>query len=157
MQKIKRYRPEEIPAAKPPSDMEKNIASLRMIRKSRLDRKEAEYRKMVNKLNTAKSDLDAAATAIDDIKRSTTEEKQILQEKNLSALTTQSNLQRWFDRENQLDDLVIDATYRKKNEIKRVLEIEREVKDAKAVYQKALLGIEKLDILQHELSLANED
>ncbi len=157
MLKAKRHRPEPVAPPKPPSDMEKNIKSLRAIRQMRLERLEAEYRKLASQLTDYQKKLKDAADAIDNVKKEVAQKKSELKEKHLSATFKQSDLQRWFYEENQLDDLVIEAVYKEKKEREQVAEIEKQVMESKEIYRKAQLGIEKLDILEEELRLTEED
>ena len=76
-----RYRPEAEAPPIPKSDMERHIDSLRIIRKGRLDRKEADYRKTVNQYNMAKKAVTDAEKEIEKTRKNTANEKNNMSKK----------------------------------------------------------------------------
>jgi len=152
-----RYRPEAEAAPTPKSDMEKNIDGLRIIRKGRLDRKEADYRRAVNQYNTAKKAVTDAEKEIEETRQNTTNEKNKMLKENLNLQMTQSSLYQWMERENHLDDMITKSIQHKESKEKDRLSFKKVMDAKKQDYDKALRGIEKLDILKEEIRLENAD
>lgn len=152
-----KHRPEAEAPPAPKSDMEKNIDSLRIIRKGRLDKKEAEYRKMVNQYNTAKKAVNDAEKKIEKNRKDTADEKSTMSKNNINLRMTQSSLFQWMERENHLDDIINESILQKESKEKDMLKIKKEMDAKKQDYEKALRGIEKLDILKEEIRLDNQN
>ena len=152
-----KHRPEAEAPPIPQSDMEKNIDSLRIIRKGRLDRKEAEYRKTVNKYNMAKKSVTDAEKEIEETRKNTVDEKNKMFNENLNMKMTQGGLFQWMERENDLDDMIHKSILQKESKERDMQLIKKEVDAKKLDYDKALRGIEKLDILKEEIHLENQN
>lgn len=157
MKAPKKFHPEVEAPTPDNNEMEKNLISLRAIRKSRLDRKEAEYRQSVAGLNCAKADLQKAISSAEEIKIKVKQEKKTLQKKQLNSIFTPITLQHWFAKESQLDDEIFDAIQIMRNASKQVTNMEQIVKNTKKIYNEGLLSIEKLDLLTIELRKENEN
>ena len=152
-----KHRPEAEAPPTPKSDMEKNIDSLHVIRKGRLDKKEAEYRKMVNQYNAAKKVVNDAEKEIEKNRKDTADEKNEMSKNNINLRMTQAGLFQWMERENHLDDLINKSILQKESKEKDMLKIKKEMDAKKQDYEKALRGIEKLDILKEEIRLENQN
>lgn len=152
-----RHRPEAEAPPTPKSDMEKNIDSLLTIRKGRLERKEVDYRKAVNEYNIAKKAVMNAEEEIETARKNASDEKDAMFKKNLNLTITQNHLFQWMERENHLDGMILESV-QKKGPKEREMQSFKEKMDAKKrEYDKALQGIEKLDILKREIHLENSN
>lgn len=146
-----KHRPEPEAPPIPPSDMEKDIAGLRTLRKRKLNKAESEYRRSKKKLQEAINDLHNEESKIEQVRIKNLNEKSMMQKNLLKKMSNPNDLLQWMNREDQM--------IHEEEELKESLEpfkieIEKQKKqvhEACLVYQKFLSGIEKLDILKEEM------
>ena len=155
MQSFKKFRPEAEAPPTPPTDMEKDIAKLKSLRKMRLTKKEMDYKNKKQTLNKAQNDFDNKMKDIQSLQTENKEEKKQLKSNNIAQIFNPHKLLQWVEYEHKLDDAVQQL-------IKDLMPLQQKVdaasvaeSQAKKIFRKAQLGIEKLDILEEELKKEN--
>lgn len=151
MQNPKKFRPEAEQPPMPPSDMEKDIASLKSLRKLRLAKKERDYSQKKKVLNQAEETLNEQMNKIRNLQASTKQEKKRLHQINISRSSQPHELLQWIEYEQSLDDAIQKSIQDLIPFQRKVESASNEEKKSKAILRQAQLSIEKLEILEEEI------
>lgn len=153
MDKNKR-RPVFEPEPPPDEDLiklEKNITSIRDIRKNRLNRIEAEYSKKKQELELSRQMLEKRDQEVNSARQAFVDGKESLRNHYLNRASSLNSLREWSEKEESLKKDVGSAVLAKEESADIVEENKKKVDEAKKEYQKVLLSIEKLDVFLEEI------